>query len=196
MTTKTDRPSAAVRIRVYKRDRFTCTYCGKAGNEAELEVDHIVPISKGGSNHMSNLTTACRGCNQKKGNDTKMRPSAQNFNGGLSGLFLHVLDEFGEILNQGYIKAEVGEFLLIQLFSFMDGRETEIRPFNKEKLLNGGAKFYPNNQEMNFAYHKWEKEKYDYSESGLSPQQLTRLDDKKARFFNGEEVDFSPDEQG
>src|SRR5512139_3047893 len=60
-------PSAAVRIRVMKRDRFTCTYCGESGQNAELEIDHIIPVAQGGSHHISNLTTACRMCNQKKG---------------------------------------------------------------------------------------------------------------------------------
>jgi hypothetical protein len=50
-----------------KRDRFRCTYCGIPGTDAELEIDHIIAIAKGGSNHISNLTTACRSCNQAKG---------------------------------------------------------------------------------------------------------------------------------
>jgi hypothetical protein len=69
-THRRDGPSAEVRIRVYKRDRFRCTYCGVAGTDAELEVDHIVPVAGGGSHHISNLTTACRACNQKKGSRT------------------------------------------------------------------------------------------------------------------------------
>src|ERR1700731_2001398 len=66
MTQRLESPSAAVRIRAMKRDRFRCTYCGAPGTHAELEVDHIIPCSKGGSHHISNLTTACRKCNQKK----------------------------------------------------------------------------------------------------------------------------------
>jgi 5-methylcytosine-specific restriction protein A len=50
-----------------KRDKFRCTYCGAPGTDVELEVDHIIPVAKGGSHHMSNLTTACRMCNQCKG---------------------------------------------------------------------------------------------------------------------------------
>jgi 5-methylcytosine-specific restriction protein A len=67
MTKRTDGPSAAVRIRVMKRDRFQCTYCGAPGTDVELEVDHIISVARGGSHHMSNLTTACRDCNQAKG---------------------------------------------------------------------------------------------------------------------------------
>lgn len=53
---------------VFERDNYTCQYCNKAGGL--LEVDHIIPISKGGNNHLSNLTTACRRCNRQKKDKT------------------------------------------------------------------------------------------------------------------------------
>lgn len=43
-----------------------CAYCGAAG--VPLELDHVVPRSRGGSNRESNRVPACHGCNQKKGN--------------------------------------------------------------------------------------------------------------------------------
>jgi hypothetical protein len=43
-----------------------CAYCD--GENTPLEVDHIQPKSKGGSNRVSNLTLACHDCNQRKGN--------------------------------------------------------------------------------------------------------------------------------
>lgn len=43
-----------------------CAYCGK--KDTRLEVEHIVPKSKQGSNRLSNLTLACHECNQAKGN--------------------------------------------------------------------------------------------------------------------------------
>jgi hypothetical protein len=43
-----------------------CVYCGK--DDVPLEVEHIHPKSKGGSDRVSNLTLACHPCNQKKGN--------------------------------------------------------------------------------------------------------------------------------
>lgn len=50
---------------VFQRDNYTCTYCGAIGGE--IECDHIVPVSKGGKNEVSNLATACQTCNRKKG---------------------------------------------------------------------------------------------------------------------------------
>jgi len=43
-----------------------CVYCG--ADNVPLEIDHIYPKSKGGSNRVSNLTLACHPCNQAKGN--------------------------------------------------------------------------------------------------------------------------------
>lgn len=49
---------------VFKRDNYTCQYCGQIGGK--LEADHIIPFSKGGSDEMSNLITSCRKCNRQK----------------------------------------------------------------------------------------------------------------------------------
>ena len=54
------------RFRILQRDNFKCAYCGKVVSEAELEVDHIMPRSKGGSNEETNLITACFECNRGK----------------------------------------------------------------------------------------------------------------------------------
>jgi len=51
---------------VLEKWQRTCAYCDV--KQGSLEVDHIIPASKGGSNRVSNLTLACRPCNLKKGN--------------------------------------------------------------------------------------------------------------------------------
>ena len=60
--------SKAIRFEVFKRDKFTCQYCGASAPEVILEVDHIKPVSKGGTNELLNLVTACRDCNRGKTN--------------------------------------------------------------------------------------------------------------------------------
>ena len=52
---------------IFARDNYTCQYCGCSGDETELEIEHIIPISKGGNNDIRNLCTACKNCNRKKG---------------------------------------------------------------------------------------------------------------------------------
>ena len=54
----------AHREKVFARDSYTCVSCGATD---DLTLDHIVPISKGGGNSISNLQTLCRSCNSRKG---------------------------------------------------------------------------------------------------------------------------------
>jgi len=54
------------RFKILKRDDFTCQYCGKKAPDVELEVDHVIPVSKGGKDKPSNLKTVCIRCNREK----------------------------------------------------------------------------------------------------------------------------------
>jgi hypothetical protein len=51
---------------VLKRDKFTCQYCGQAAPNVKLEIDHIIPLSNGGTSEMGNLITSCYACNRGK----------------------------------------------------------------------------------------------------------------------------------
>lgn len=55
------------RFEVFKRDGFTCQYCGGHPPDKTLEVDHIVPVCKGGTDDIHNLITSCFDCNRGKG---------------------------------------------------------------------------------------------------------------------------------
>ena len=58
---------AGYEVREYLLEKWhrTCAYCG--AHDVPLEIEHIVPRSRGGSDRVSNLTLACRPCNQRKG---------------------------------------------------------------------------------------------------------------------------------
>lgn len=56
----------SVRFEVFKRDCFTCQYCGQKAPDVVLEIDHINPVADGGDNSLLNLVTACRACNSGK----------------------------------------------------------------------------------------------------------------------------------
>lgn len=58
--------SVRTRFEVFKRDDFTCKYCGRKSPEVVLEVDHIVPVCEGGSDDPINLTCSCWDCNRGK----------------------------------------------------------------------------------------------------------------------------------
>lgn len=58
-----------MRWQVFERDNWKCVACGKTVEEgARLEVDHIVPRSKGGKDELSNFQTLCKECNIGKSN--------------------------------------------------------------------------------------------------------------------------------
>lgn len=59
--------SLKLRFEVFKRDNFTCQYCGRKTPEVILELEHVIPLSKGGTDDFDNLTTSCFECNRGKG---------------------------------------------------------------------------------------------------------------------------------
>jgi 5-methylcytosine-specific restriction endonuclease McrA len=55
------------RRNILARDEHRCQYCGRTFSPPELSVDHVVPLSRGGSTHWANVVCACRRCNRMKG---------------------------------------------------------------------------------------------------------------------------------
>ncbi|MFV8781345.1 HNH endonuclease [Microbulbifer sp. SA54] len=53
---------------LFARDEHTCLYCGQSFFVSELTRDHVHPVSRGGKDIWENVVTACRRCNQHKGN--------------------------------------------------------------------------------------------------------------------------------
>lgn len=58
--------SKKIRFEVFKRDSFTCQYCGRSAPDVVLQADHIEPRSKDGSDDILNLITSCFDCNSGK----------------------------------------------------------------------------------------------------------------------------------
>jgi 5-methylcytosine-specific restriction endonuclease McrA len=58
------------RQNVYLRDGFTCQYCGKRFARHQLNLDHVVPRSKGGRTNWENIVCSCVRCNLTKGGRT------------------------------------------------------------------------------------------------------------------------------
>ena len=59
--------SGAVQQKVWKADGFKCMFCGAIFGDAQMTIDHFVPLEMGGVNNTSNYISACRRCNKKKG---------------------------------------------------------------------------------------------------------------------------------
>ena len=82
---------AFTRRNVYRRDCYTCQYCGRHPGLHDLTIDHVVPRSRGGASTWENCVAACRPCNTRKANRTAHEsnlrllrsPSAPRWPGGL-----------------------------------------------------------------------------------------------------------------
>lgn len=51
------------RFQIFQRDGFRCRYCGRGVEDTTLQIDHVIPRSKGGTNSAENLVTSCKECN-------------------------------------------------------------------------------------------------------------------------------------
>ena len=74
--------SGTDRYEILKRAKFRCELCGVSAEEKALEVDHIVPRNKRGSDDLSNLQALCYSCNSMKRDkdDTDFRGIAESYN--------------------------------------------------------------------------------------------------------------------
>jgi len=91
-----------LRFDVFKRDFFTCQYCGQKPPDIVLQVDHITAVALGGDNDIFNLVTSCESCNQgKKAKrlDISPRPDADL-------VWLEMQQELAELRRYQMAKAE------------------------------------------------------------------------------------------
>jgi HNH endonuclease len=61
-----------MKIRVARRDNYTCQVCSKHLQDDELEFDHIIPFAKGGSSEEHNIRLTCYSCNREKGDNVEI----------------------------------------------------------------------------------------------------------------------------
>jgi 5-methylcytosine-specific restriction endonuclease McrA len=64
------RVQALKRRNILMRDGNTCQYCGQKFTSGELELEHVIPRSRGGKSTWENLVAACRDCNKRKADRT------------------------------------------------------------------------------------------------------------------------------
>jgi hypothetical protein len=105
-----DVPPTVTKAKLLRRDRFTCAYCGEVHRESDLQVEHILPESRGGGYAWMNLVIADRWCNAKKANRTPDEA-------GMPLLFLpYVPNRFEDfLLASRNIRADVHEWLAARL---------------------------------------------------------------------------------
>jgi 5-methylcytosine-specific restriction endonuclease McrA len=70
------------RRNIFKRDRYTCQYCGAQPGSEELTIDHVLPRSRGGPSSWENCVLACLKCNKRKADRT---PDGRSFSAKRTG---------------------------------------------------------------------------------------------------------------
>jgi hypothetical protein len=105
-----DTVPAFAKAKLFRRDRFTCAYCGERFPERALSCDHVVPQSRGGGWTWMNLVTACGPCNGRKADRTPEQAR-------MPLLYLpYVPSRFEAFLLEGrHIRADVHEWLAARL---------------------------------------------------------------------------------
>jgi hypothetical protein len=84
----------SIRLHVLVRDGFACVYCGaKRSDGHELEIDHVIPVSAGGTSHQDNLVAACKPCNRGKAGRQIVSVQAGDQDAGV----FQPADEFGSV---------------------------------------------------------------------------------------------------
>lgn len=93
MKTRRNSVPPSVRLKVLIRDGFRCVYCDATKEDDRLEVDHVIPVSLGGTDDIGNLVVACRRCNIGKGKRELVDVTEDD-----SGVYVRRFDRGGEIV--------------------------------------------------------------------------------------------------
>jgi hypothetical protein len=145
----------AQRFSILQRDQFTCRFCGRRASETELEVDHLTPRSRGGSDDLDNLVTTCRNCNRGKSDRTVVLPAPNTWTS-LVGKFFHTFDQDDwKVAGQGVVLSEVtpGTFV-VQTFEWITGHPAfyGIQLATLAEMIATKWSFYENHELMQDAY--------------------------------------------
>jgi 5-methylcytosine-specific restriction endonuclease McrA len=101
---------SVTKSKLLRRDRYTCAYCAQVFKEKDLQVEHIIPQSKGGAWSWSNLVISCAADNAKKGARTPEQA-------GMKLVYLPYTPNIHEnfILSSRNIRADVHDWLAAKL---------------------------------------------------------------------------------
>lgn len=104
------------RFAVFNRDNHTCQYCGKKAPGVVLEIDHKIPVSKGGDNSMGNLVTSCFDCNRGKSDKHLIENRPINeFEAKISALNICSMMHFKQ--KESFIDRNLSRQIIIDLFT-------------------------------------------------------------------------------
>ncbi len=172
--------SNSTRFEIFKRDRFTCVYCGRTPPTITLQVDHVLPVAAGGSNDDVNLVTSCFECNNgKRDKVLPSRPTTVEFSIEERKERLAQIEEMNQFLvaerkAQEKLVDELGVYWCNALFA--KGPEAGKYTFNPEQTRS--VLLFMKRLSLEEIYHAMDVAIHKFSWSG-------RQDYKPFRYFCG-----------
>jgi hypothetical protein len=132
--------SKKLRFEVFKRDNFTCQYCSAKPPNVPLEIDHIIPVCKKGTNHIDNLITACFDCNRgKSGNELNSIPNTLSEKSEIKKIAIAQYREYQKILIQQKKQMEIDVLMVEEIYNsvyteyvFMEKFKLSVKNFIKK----------------------------------------------------------------
>lgn len=129
-----------VRFNVFRRDGFTCRYCGRSSPAVVLHCDHVKPRAKGGSDSEDNYVTACSDCNYGKGvKEVELPEQKIGSLVGFYGLTL-IKSEYDENLSvpewQFKVIRQLDDGYMVQLYDWMIGESSRLEYVPTVTLLD------------------------------------------------------------
>jgi hypothetical protein len=132
--------SKHTRFEVFKRDGFTCRYCGRKPPEVILHIDHMLAVSKGGGNEEDNLLTSCEGCNLGKGaGDLKDVLPPIKFSLEERREKLEQMMEYQKLLEEEVLVKDAEVEMVIERWAVKDGQKQDTEVWMVHKQLEGAV---------------------------------------------------------
>lgn len=122
--------SKRLRYEILRRDDHTCRYCGESAPDVKLTIDHVVPVSLGGSDEPNNLVAACPDCNAGKAASNPDAPLVANVSDKAvrwAAALARAVDIESEKLR---IKSELAEYFEGEWFYRHEIQRYEMRKFD------------------------------------------------------------------
>ena len=124
-----------IRFDVFKRDGFTCQYCGRTPPAVVLELDHIIPKCQGGADTIDNYITACFECNRgKAGESLDVAPAAIDAKIELLEEKRMQLREFNQLIEEREAELLAGVNSVIEIFQATFPKEQPTERFSQTTI--------------------------------------------------------------
>lgn len=124
------------RFEVFRRDDFTCQYCGAKPPEAELRPDHVLPRALGGDDKPSNLVTACHDCNAGKSSIAPDSPLVEGISAKAAAYAAGMVDKMTKV-RASFEALEDYDYLFLEAWNQWEdgaGRSVPLPPDYKASL--------------------------------------------------------------